>query len=100
MQYLQNEPRVTSVSSSLDDEQQTMRNSSPGPGLNEEMLSELSFDREHRSTEELDYQASIIPSDFFDVFVVDVEGDQEWGGSGGRRGRFLDEQFEDGMNHR
>ncbi|KGO35925.1 hypothetical protein PEX1_062780 [Penicillium expansum] len=99
MQYLQNEPRVTSVSSSLDDEQQTMRNSSPGPGLNEEMLSELSFDREHRSTEELDYQASIIPSDFFDVFVVDVEGDQEWGGSGGRRGRFLDEQFEDGMNH-
>ncbi|KGO77582.1 hypothetical protein PITC_074380 [Penicillium italicum] len=100
IQYLQNEPSVASISSGSDDEQQTIRNSSPGPGLNEEMLPELDFNPQNTSTEVLDYQASLIPSDLFDVFVVDVEGDdQEWEASGDRRRRSLAEQFEDGINH-
>ncbi|KAJ5705682.1 hypothetical protein N7536_001371 [Penicillium majusculum] len=97
--YLQNECRVASVSSSSDDEQQTMRDSNPGPGPKEEMLSELSFDRQHGSTEVADYQASLIPPDFFDVFVVDVDGDREVEGSGERRGRPSAEQSKDATHH-
>ncbi|CAG8909266.1 unnamed protein product [Penicillium egyptiacum] len=93
LQYLQNELCRASVSSSLDDDQQTIRVSSPGPGLNEEMLSELSFDRQRRNSEVSDFQAPLIPPDFFDVFVVDVEG------SGERRRRSSTGQPEDGMNH-
>lgn len=98
LHYLQN--RVASVSSSSNDEQQTMRDSSPGPGLNEEMLSELSFDRQHRGTEMVDYQASLTPPDFFDVSVVNAEGDREVEASGERRGRPSVEQLEDAMHHR
>lgn len=98
--YLQNECPVASVSSSSDDEQQTMRDSSPGPGPKEEMLSELSFDRQHRGTEVADYQASLIPPDFFDVFIVDVDGDREVEGSGERRGRPSAEQSKDATHHR
>ncbi|EKV10452.1 hypothetical protein PDIG_25880 [Penicillium digitatum PHI26] len=96
LRYLQNEPCVASLSSSSDDEQQTMRNSSPGQELTEEMPSELSFDQQHGSTEVLNYQSSIITPDLFDVFVVDVEGDLE----GERRGRSLVEQFDDDMNYK
>lgn len=96
----QNECCIAPVSSSSDDEQQTMRDSSPGPGSNEEMLSELSFDRQYRGTEVVDYQTPLIPPDFFDVFVVDVEGDQEVEGSGERRGRLSAEQLHDATHHR
>lgn len=100
LRYLQTECPVASVSSSSDDEQQTMGDSSPGPGPDEEMLSELSPDRQHRGTELVGYQASLIPPDFFDVFVVDVDGDREVEGSGERRGRPSAEQLEDAMHHR
>lgn len=76
-----------------------MGDSSPGPGPNEEMLSELSFDRQHRGTEVVHYQASLIPPDF-DVFVVDVEGDREVEGSGERRGRPSAEQSGSATHHR
>ena len=94
--YLQNEYRVASVSS----EQQTMRDSRPGPGPREEMLSELSFGQQHGGTEVADYQASLIPPDFFDVFVVDVDGDREVEGSGKGRGRPSAEQSKDATHHR
>lgn len=100
LRYLQNERCVASVLSSSDDEQQMMRDSSPGPGPNEEILSERSFDRQHRGTEVVDYHAPLIPPDFFDVFVVDVEGDREVEGSGERRGCPSAEQLEDAMHHR
>lgn len=97
LHYLQNEGRVASVSSSSD-EQQTMGDSSPGPGPNEEMLSELSFDRQHRGTEVVHYQASLVPP-YFDVFVVDVEGDREVEESGERR-RPSAEQSGSATHHR
>lgn len=99
LRFIQNEPRGASVSGGSDDEQQRIRDSSTGPGLNEEMLSDISFDLQRRSPELLDYQASLIPQELFDMFVVDVEGGQEVEGSSERRGRSA-EQSEDGMNHR
>ncbi|CAI7569221.1 unnamed protein product [Penicillium glandicola] len=95
----QNGPFGTSVSGSSDDERQMISDSSPGPGLNEEMISEISLDRQHGSTESLDYQSSLIPPDFFDVFVVDVDGDWDVEGTGDQRGRTSAQQSEDGMNH-
>ncbi|KAJ5496859.1 hypothetical protein N7463_008846 [Penicillium fimorum] len=91
LRFLQNEPRDTSVSAGSDDEQPMTRESSPRPGLAEDMPSALSFDQQRRSTDVLD--------NFFDVFVVDVQNDWEGEGSGERRGRSLVEQLEDGMNH-
>ncbi|CAP95534.1 hypothetical protein E8E15_008607 [Penicillium rubens] len=93
LHFLQNEHRNASVSSVFDDDPQTIRVSSPGPEVNEEILSELSFDRQHGSSEVSDFQTPLIPSDFFDVLVVDVEGSRE------RRGRPSTQQSEDGMNH-
>ncbi|KAI2732400.1 hypothetical protein CBS147332_1539 [Penicillium roqueforti] len=92
LQHLHNEARGASISGGSDDEQQTRRHSSLGQGLNEDNLSEVSFDRPHRSTELFDHQSSLIPTEFFDMFVVDVEGPGE------RRGPFA-EQSEHGMNH-
>ncbi|KAJ6184493.1 hypothetical protein N7519_005794 [Penicillium mononematosum] len=93
LHFLQNEHRSASVSSGSDDDPQTIRASSPGPGLNEEILSELSFDRQRGSSEVSDFQTPLIPTDFFDVLVVDVEGSSE------RRGRPSTQRSDDGMNH-
>jgi hypothetical protein len=83
LRYLQNECPVASVSSSS------------------EVLSELSFDRQHRGTEMVDYQVSVIPPDFF-VCVCRkrrrVIGKVE--ASDGRRGCHSAEQLEDSMHHR
>ncbi|KAJ5356315.1 hypothetical protein N7517_010924 [Penicillium concentricum] len=90
LRFLQNKPRGASVSAGSDDEQLMTRDSSPAPGLTEEMLSGLSFDQQRRSTDVLENS--------FDMFVVDVHGDWEAEGSGERRGRSLAEQLESGMS--
>ncbi|OQE44357.1 hypothetical protein PENCOP_c002G04355 [Penicillium coprophilum] len=89
LQFLQNEP--CDEAASAGSEQPMIRGSRSGPELTEEMLSSLSFDQQRRSADVLE--------NFFDVLVVDVQGD--WGAerSGERRGRAFAEQMEDSLNH-
>ncbi|KAJ5177950.1 uncharacterized protein N7500_000649 [Penicillium coprophilum] len=91
LRFLQNEPCDESASAGSDDEQPMIRDFRSGPVLTEEMLSSLSIDQQRRSADVLE--------NFFDVLVVDVQGD--WGAeeSGERSGRAFAEQMEDSLNH-
>ncbi|KAJ5200065.1 hypothetical protein N7491_009135 [Penicillium cf. griseofulvum] len=88
----QNEPCDASVSAGSDDRQQMIRDSSPEPGLTEEMLSTISLEQQRRSAGVLE--------NFFDMFVLDVQGDWEAEGSGERGEHCSAEQPENSMNRR